>query len=227
LTVSLSQSSIVDEKVVPDPIPKAAILVGAVDEKGFANVGGGMMNDDIFPPRVGIEGNDVSKSLSIGNDQLLPLVDRVYRFERIGSTDRIDGNSIHLGYSPEGFQRSHLVGDGLRSSGIKKTFFYDFTARLGHWRGGCRRNSGDVPWSRAAGHGDRDFAAAARQKPSDKEKYYKAKDLWVMQRIGTVSHRISYGSMLCWAVSTPVYIPFFRFQVRISVNVHKLTLRLS
>lgn len=77
LAITLSQTAVVNEEVVAQAIPESPVGVRAVDQIGLADIGGGMVDHDVFPARIRIEGNDVSKRLGIGNDQPLAGMDGV------------------------------------------------------------------------------------------------------------------------------------------------------
>ena len=87
LTVTLPQSAVVDEKMVAQAVPESPVFVGPVHLQGFADIRGGVVHDDVFPPGTGVEGDDVSHPFGAGDDKFLTDAERFPGLEVVCGID--------------------------------------------------------------------------------------------------------------------------------------------
>jgi hypothetical protein len=109
LPVTFSGCSVIDYKIVPQPVESALLMQR---EKGIrvAVVGCAMVDDYIFPFRGGKQRDYGAQRSGFWNDQLLSHFKLLGAAQTVGVDDRGHRHIVHLGYPPDGFSRANYMG---------------------------------------------------------------------------------------------------------------------
>lgn len=141
LAVTLPQRAVVDKEMVPEAVPETTILVGPVDQRCIPDIGGRMVDDDVFPLGIRVEGDDVFHDSRVGDCELLSLRDRLPGSQAVGGVNGFLGNVVHPGNAPDCLHRADFMGDRAGSSQIGKRLFDDCSGTWGGGRDGWSRRS--------------------------------------------------------------------------------------
>lgn len=165
LAIPFSQGAVVDQEMISEAIPETTVNMISMDGKGFADISGGMMDHDVFPAPIGIERDHIAQGFGIWDDQFLAGMNRISWSQRIRGIDRIQGNVIHPGEPPDGFQRSDLMGDSLANPGGVPPCFKHSGSRIGRQRRSSRggKGPGRDSYRRFVATGSRDGAQKEEQ----------------------------------------------------------------
>jgi len=131
LAVAFAQCTVVDQKMIAQPLPEAAVVMRAIDEDRFSYVGRRVVNNDVLPSVAGIERNHVPHHPGIRDDKPLTDLDRVIQLDPVCRAYAVAWNIIHSGNAPESLERPHLVSEGPGRGEVDQALFDDFGSGAG------------------------------------------------------------------------------------------------
>ncbi len=139
LPVTLAERPVVNDKMISQALPEPSIMMGPVDQHGVADVRCRVVNDDVFPLIARVERYHVAKAFCVGDHELLPDAQGIFRLHPVGGVDVLLRNVIHAREAPDGFEGTHFVNEGLGLAGVDETFLNDAngggsTTGIGHFR---------------------------------------------------------------------------------------------